>query len=93
MLCAVACRRRTQVVDVGVLSRGRQFPNSELDQDRNWLVTRWQGSPRWFTDHPKALPTDGTPWIIQTGVLLSLAVPSEPLIRIYRAAGSRDGRL
>lgn len=33
-----------------------------------------QRSPRWFTDHPKAPPTNGAPRIIQTGVLLNLAV-------------------
>lgn len=149
------------------LHAAREFPSSELDQDRTWLVTRWQGrpqqppltrltdgritalwsqanqappapgtvslrgylsgtahgtapdnfptitgivhrlrlvtqhytrageggwlpvadtitlcdlqrSPRWFTEHPKAPPPDGTPWILQTGVLLDLAVRSKP---------------
>lgn len=38
-----------------------------------------QHSPRWFTDHPKATPTDGTPWILESGVLLDLAVRSDPV--------------
>ncbi len=38
-------------------------------------LTDIQRSPRWFTDEPASPPGDGRPWILQTGVLLDLAVP------------------
>lgn len=41
-------------------------------------MSELQRSPRWFTDHPRQPPTDGTPWIVQTGVLLDVAVLREP---------------
>lgn len=49
--------------------------------ERGWLpvpgtitMSEVQRSPRWFTDHPRQPPTDGTPWVVETGVLLDLAV-------------------